>query len=88
MHKFSAILTALKNGVKNIQAAGYNSMVTFKTLIGIGQGTYSSIFVAFLENMNFTPIVILRLNLYQKFQNFFEVKIGINGVNLTPCQAH
>ena len=30
----------------------------------------------------------LELDFYQKFPTFFEVKIYINRVNLTPCQAH
>jgi hypothetical protein len=30
-----------------------------------------------------------QLNIYQKkFQTFLEVKIEINRVDLTPCQAH
>ena len=49
------------------------------TLIGMRQGT-------------FTPLVILGLDfvswIYIKnFQTFLEVKIDINWVNLTPCQA-
>ena len=28
------------------------------------------------------------LNFYPKFPNFLEVKININQVNMTPCQAH
>ena len=33
-------------------------------------------------------IALCQLNFYQKFPNFFVVKIDINLVNLTPCQAH
>ena len=45
------------------------------------------------EQGTFTPLVILGLYLVcwisiKNFQSFLEVKIDINWVNLTPCQAH
>ena len=45
------------------------------------------------EQGTFTPLVILGLDLVcwisiKNFQSFLEVKIDINWVNLTPCQAH
>ena len=61
---------------------GYLSYTEYNalTLIGMRQGT-------------FTPLVILGLDFVswiciKNFQTFLEVKIDINRVNLTPCQAH
>ena len=49
------------------------------TLIGMRQGTFTSLAILGLD---FVRICI------KNFQTFLEVKIDINRVNLTPCQAH
>ena len=53
------------------------------------------LFTSYLFNPNwgtFHPlsfcIRFCQMNFYQKNSNFFEVKIDINWVNLTTCQAH
>ena len=50
------------------------------TLIGMIQGTFTSLIILGLD---FVSLICIK-----KFQTFLEVKIDINRVNLTPCQAH
>ena len=49
------------------------------TLIGMREGTFHPLSI--LDQ-------ICQLIFDQKFPNFFKVKMCINQVNLTPCQAH
>ena len=49
------------------------------TLIGMKGNTFISLSV--LDQILFAVF-------YENFPTFFEVKININRVNLTPCHAH